>query len=35
MLEKFLREPSWLRDEDVLELLTFVFQTETAQNGAV
>ncbi|OUQ35308.1 DUF3847 domain-containing protein [Faecalibacterium sp. An122] len=31
MLEKFLREPSWLRDEDVLELLAFVFQTETAQ----
>jgi hypothetical protein len=31
MLEKFLREPSLLADDDVMELLTFLFHGEAAQ----
>jgi hypothetical protein len=31
MLETFLREPSLLTDEDVMELLTFLFHGEAAQ----
>lgn len=31
MLEKFLREPTLLTDDDVMELLTFIFQSEAAQ----
>jgi hypothetical protein len=31
MLEKFLREPSLLTDDDVMELLTFLFHGEAAQ----
>ena len=31
MLEKFLREPTVLTDEDVMELLTFIFQSEAVQ----
>lgn len=28
MLESFLKEPTVLTDEDVMELLTFIFQSE-------
>ena len=28
MLETFLKEPTVLTDEDVMELLTFIFQSE-------
>jgi hypothetical protein len=31
MLETFLREPSLLTDDDVMELLTFLFHGEAAQ----
>lgn len=31
MLEKFLREPALLTDDDVMELLTFLFHGEAAQ----
>ena len=31
MLETFLREPTVLTDEDVMELLTFIFQSEAVQ----
>ena len=31
MLETFLREPTLLTDDDVLELLTFLFHGEAAQ----
>ena len=31
MLEAFLREPTLLTDDDVMELLTFVFQSEAVQ----
>ena len=31
MLEKFLREPTLLTDDDVMELLTFLFHGEPAQ----
>ena len=31
MLEKFLREPTLLTDDDVMELLTFLFHGEAAQ----
>lgn len=31
MLEKFLREPTLLTDDDVMELLTFLFHGEVAQ----
>ncbi len=31
MLETFLKEPTVLTDEDVMELLTFIFQSETVQ----
>lgn len=31
MLETFLKEPTLLTDEDVMELLTFIFQSETVQ----
>ncbi len=31
MLEKFLREPTLLTDDDVMELLTFLFHDEAAQ----
>ena len=31
MLETFLRKPTVLTDEDVMELLTFIFQSETVQ----
>ena len=31
MLEKFLREPTLLTDDDVMELLTFIFQSEAVQ----
>ena len=31
MLETFLKEPTVLTDEDVMELLTFIFQSEAAQ----
>lgn len=31
MLEKFLREPTLLTDDDVMELLTFLFHGESAQ----
>jgi hypothetical protein len=31
MLEKFLREPNLLTDEDILELLMFLFHSESAQ----
>ncbi len=31
MLESFLKEPSLLTDDDVMELLTFVFQSEAVQ----
>ena len=32
MLEAFLREPTLLTDDDVMELLTFIFSTESIQN---
>ena len=31
MLETFLREPTVLTDDDVMELLTFIFHRETVQ----
>ena len=31
MLEKFLRKPTLLTDDDVMELLTFLFHGEAAQ----
>ena len=31
MLEKFLREPTLLTDDDVMELLTFIFHDEAVQ----
>ena len=31
MLESFLKEPTVLTDEDVMELLTFIFQSEAVQ----
>ena len=31
MLEAFLREPTVLTDDDVMELLTFLFHSEAAQ----
>ena len=31
MLEKFLQEPTLLTDDDVMELLTFLFHGESAQ----
>ena len=31
MLDTFLKEPTVLTDEDVMELLTFIFQSETVQ----
>ena len=31
MLEIFLKEPTVLTDEDVMELLTFIFQSEAVQ----
>ena len=31
MLEKFLREPTLLTDDDVMELLTFIFHGEAVQ----
>lgn len=31
MLETFLREPTILTDDDVMELLTFLFHSEAAQ----
>ena len=31
MLEKFLREPTLLTDDDVMDLLTFLFHGEAAQ----
>ena len=31
MLEAFLREPTMLTDDDVMELLTFIFQSEAVQ----
>ena len=31
MLETFLKEPTVLTDEDVMELLTFIFQSESVQ----
>ena len=31
MLETFLREPSLLSDDDVMELLTFIFHSEAVQ----
>ena len=31
MLETFLKEPTLLTDEDVMELLTFIFQSEVVQ----
>ena len=32
ILETFLREPSLLTDDDVMELLTFIFSKESVQN---
>ncbi|MCD7771847.1 MAG: DUF3847 domain-containing protein [Oscillospiraceae bacterium] len=32
MLEAFLKQPTVLTDEDVMELLTFLFRSEEAQN---
>lgn len=32
MLETFLREPTFLTDDDVMELLTFIFSEESVQN---
>lgn len=31
MLESFLKEPTVLTDEDVMELLAFIFQSEAVQ----
>ena len=31
MLETFLKEPTLLTDDDVMELLTFIFHSETVQ----
>ena len=31
MLETFLKEPTVLTDDDVMELLTFIFQSEAVQ----
>ena len=31
MLEKFLQEPTLLTDDDVMELLTFIFHSEAIQ----
>ena len=31
MLETFLKEPTLLTDDDVMELLTFIFQSEAVQ----
>ena len=31
MLEAFLKEPTLLTDDDVMELLTFIFHSETVQ----
>ena len=31
MLESFLKEPTVLTDDDVMELLTFIFQSEAVQ----
>ena len=31
MLDTFLKEPTVLTDEDVMELLTFIFQSEAVQ----
>ena len=31
MLETFLKEPTVLTDEDVMELLTFIFRSEAVQ----
>ena len=31
MLETFLKEPTLLTDDDVMELLTFIFQNESIQ----
>ena len=31
MLESFIREPSLLKDDDVMELLTFLFHSDVAQ----
>ena len=31
MLETFLKEPTVLTDEDVMELLAFIFQSEAVQ----
>ena len=31
MLEAFLKEPTLLTDDDVMELLTFIFQSEAVQ----
>ena len=33
MLETFLKEPTVLTDEDVMELLTFIFQSEAVQKN--
>ena len=32
MLETFLKEPTLLTDDDVMELLTFIFSEESVQN---
>ena len=32
MLKTFLREPTVLTDDDVMELLTFIFHSESVQN---
>ena len=33
MLETFLKEPTLLTDDDVMELLTFIFHSETVQKN--
>ena len=33
MVETFLKEPTVLTDEDVMELLTFIFQSEAVQKN--
>ena len=33
MLETFLREPTLLTDDDVMELLTFIFHSEAVQKN--
>ena len=35
MLETFLKEPIVLTDDDVMELLTFIFQSEAAQTSSI